>query len=793
MGCCSGCASASSARCPDSVEITKSGTTLLQSLASDSINLLDEHGSAKVRTSSNVNHLLKALDVEPILIKFKPSQGKRLHVSSLVPSHVFLNCIESNGRFDPDTARSPLLYSNEMRAMLSGSGTGDNSILCLTYLAGSINRIISKLQRERILSAIKLTERIERDPSSIHESLQKQIASTDVQFKRTLETTRLFNVRGGSERSSKLIQDGIDQFKSVSSELQAQREQVVTACASLTSRSAEDTSVKSPFQSWCARYHLVSAGQTGYNTLIERLICWVALAICTIPHIGCPEEMANHRITQAGCVLVMAFKEHLSRERTFLAAKSRSLMLEGGNAEKVFAILDGTRTTILNAMMELVSSSPPEGFKGVSPPKGYVAAMDIDLSMDTIPTSEKNPPIVDMLQKLKDLQAVLRGEENNLPPTDAQCPHSPHPSLSQLEPSTVYMAWFESTQHFRDLIEMSLSGLMRHFALSVPADTACFPVDLDSTVPMATHHASPKIGDLQGVGSCAPFVTADLCDLSNGRVGEVLEGLRQKRYTRVVALVGAGISVAAGVPDFRSPGGLYDQMRSQGFEHPMQVFTAEFLRQNPWQFYKMFSQIRTEHLSPTRVHSFIRSLDDQGCLLRCYTQNIDGLERKVGLPAERIVEAHGTMCEARCSECGTASTPEALWAEWEREQLPRCASPGCTGLVRPGVVFFGESLNEKFRTMSADDLSNADLVIIMGTSLSVEPFASLVQKTPRAVPRLLINRHVPYVMQRRPWELLTPSAFSNWRPLRKDASILGECDDIILQVARVLGWEPFHV
>jgi len=194
-------------------------------------------------------------------------------------------------------------------------------------------------------------------------------------------------------------------------------------------------------------------------------------------------------------------------------------------------------------------------------------------------------------------------------------------------------------------------------------------------------------------------------------------------------------------------------------------------------------------LSPTRVHEFMRLLDDHVCLLRCYTQNIDGLERKVGLPMERIVEAHGTMCEARCLECRTASTPEALWAEWEGGQLPRCTSQGCTGLLRPNVVFFGEQLDPRFVTMSADDLNNADLVLIMGTSLSVEPFASLVQKVPHAVPRLLLNRHVPYVMQRRPWELLTPSALSKRRPLRKDASILGECDDSALQVMRALGWE----
>jgi len=354
------------------------------------------------------------------------------------------------------------------------------------------------------------------------------------------------------------------------------------------------------------------------------------------------------------------------------------------------------------------------------------------------------------------------------------------------------MAWFQSTQNFFDLIEISLSGLMRHFALSIPADTACFPVELEQAVPAGSmgRQTSPQIGSRDSPSKLKSGVThLDLCDLSEGLLGEIMEGLRQKRYTRVVALVGAGISVAAGVPDFRSPGGLYDQLRSQGVEQPMQVFTEDFLREDPEKFYQIFEQIRTEHLSPTRAHKFLRVLDDQGCLLRCYTQNIDGLERKVGLPVERVIEAHGTMCDARCLECGTASTPEELWAEWESKRLPRCTSPGCSGLLRPGVVFFGEQLNPRFATMSSDDLSNADLVLIMGTSLSVEPFASLVQRTPRAVPRLLINRHIPYVMQRRPWELLTPSVVSKWRPLRKDASILGDCDDIIVQMTSQLEWQ----
>lgn len=681
----------------------------------------------------------------------------------------------------------------EMRAMLSGSGDGDNSILCLTYLAGSINRIVAKLQRERILSAIKLTEKIERDPSNIDNFLQKSIASTDMQLKRTQETIKLLKVsKSCSERSKKLMQDGIDQFQFVCSKVGPQREQVVKGCASLQSCNSEQITVRSPLQSWCARYHLIGAGQTGYTTLIERLISWVSLAVCVIPHMGAAEELNNHRITQAGCVLVMSFKEQLSRERSFLASKSRSLMLNGGGAEKVFMILDNTRTSIIDAMKCLVSGprtnsspSPPTIGDNESPKvlASMEKAMGIDFSLKSSTSkNEADPPLVDMLSKFDILQEVLRDEEKNLPETD----HTPPKMLANQKPSTAYIDWFQSTQNFFDLIEISVSGLMRHFALSVPADTACFPVEIEQAVPSGPkRQLSPLMGDLKSVGS---LNTAELCDLSEGLVGEIMEGLCQKRYTKVVALVGAGISVAAGVPDFRSPGGLYDQMHQQGYEHPMSVFTGDFLREHPEDFYKIFAQIRTEHLSPTRAHEFLRLLEDAGCLLRCYTQNIDGLERKVGLPPERVIEAHGTMCDAHCLECAAPSTPAALWAEWENKKLPRCTMKDCNGFLRPAVVFFGERLNPRFASMSSDDLNNADLVLIMGTSLSVEPFASLVQRTPRATPRLLINRHVPYVMQRKPWELLTPTLLSKVRALRKDACILGECDDAIVQITSQLDW-----
>jgi NAD-dependent deacetylase sirtuin 2 len=271
---------------------------------------------------------------------------------------------------------------------------------------------------------------------------------------------------------------------------------------------------------------------------------------------------------------------------------------------------------------------------------------------------------------------------------------------------------------------------------------------------------------------------------------EVIQGLRDGKFQKVVALVGAGISVSAGLPDFRSAGGLYDQMKQQGFKTPMSVFTADFLREDPKAFYRIFQQLRTDHVNPTISHYFLHALQERGHLLRCYSQNIDDLETKAGLSKHKLVQAHGTMSEARCLECGKDSAAEELWKCWDggKGDLPRCASPACGGLVRPSVTFFGEQLPERFRDHAVKDVEEADLLLIMGTSLSVEPVASLISKAKKACPRLLVNRHVPSSMQHRPWELFMPKRLAQMSA-RPDAHLLGECDDVVKKLIGWLEWD----
>eukprot|EP01104_Vermistella_antarctica_P016899 TRINITY_DN5867_c0_g1_i3.p1 TRINITY_DN5867_c0_g1~~TRINITY_DN5867_c0_g1_i3.p1 ORF type:complete len:455 (+),score=74.42 TRINITY_DN5867_c0_g1_i3:61-1425(+) len=127
----------------------------------------------------------------------------------------------------------------------------------------------------------------------------------------------------------------------------------------------------------------------------------------------------------------------------------------------------------------------------------------------------------------------------------------------------------------------------------------------------------------------------------------------QKRECRnIIVMSGAGISVAAGIPDFRSPGtGLYDNLQKFNLPFPEAVFEMGFFQHNPTPFYQLAKELYPDNFVPTPAHYFQTLLKDKGLLLRSFTQNIDTLERAAGLPGEYIVEAHGSFASAHCITC----------------------------------------------------------------------------------------------------------------------------------------------
>lgn len=209
---------------------------------------------------------------------------------------------------------------------------------------------------------------------------------------------------------------------------------------------------------------------------------------------------------------------------------------------------------------------------------------------------------------------------------------------------------------------------------------------------------------------------------------------------KIVVMVGAGVSVSAGIPDFRTPGtGLYDNLQKYNLPNPQAIFEIGYFQQRPEAFYQLAKEMWPGQFLPTPAHFFIRLLHEKGLLQRCFTQNIDSLEGQAGIPLDKIVAAHGNFDSATCVATGEKVPIEELQAavmgnSWQalREKYG--------GLVKPDIVFFGESLPKRFGELGKTDFPVADLLIVMGTSLKVQPFASLIYGVGKLVPRLLINR-----------------------------------------------------
>lgn len=257
----------------------------------------------------------------------------------------------------------------------------------------------------------------------------------------------------------------------------------------------------------------------------------------------------------------------------------------------------------------------------------------------------------------------------------------------------------------------------------------------------------------------------------SGRTLEALaEYMKSGKVSKIVVMTGAGISTSAGIPDFRSPEtGLYANLARLNLPYAEAVFDIGFFRENPEPFYTLAHDLYPGKFRPTITHSFIRLLQDKGLLLKLFTQNIDCLEREAGVTDDKIVEAHGSFARQSCIECKRPYPEADIKEHIEKREIPRCHH--CKGLVKPEIVFFGEQLPAAFfesRTLPMQ----ADLCIVMGTSLTVQPFASLPGMTKEKTPRVHINK-----------ERVGGLGSSS-----DDVLILGDCDEGVRKLAGACGW-----
>ncbi len=189
---------------------------------------------------------------------------------------------------------------------------------------------------------------------------------------------------------------------------------------------------------------------------------------------------------------------------------------------------------------------------------------------------------------------------------------------------------------------------------------------------------------------------------------------------KIVFFGGAGVSTESGIPDFRSSEGLY--MQDSGTQvSAEEMISHTFYKRYPKEFFKYyFENLVFEEAEPNEAHVFLKDLEDEGKDVSIVTQNIDGLHQKAG--STTVHELHGSTLRNYCTQCGNRYEISEL--ELDEEGIPRCPNDGA--IVRPDIVLYEEGLDQSVIQAAIQDISEADMLMIAGTSLVVYPAAGLI-------------------------------------------------------------------
>lgn len=206
------------------------------------------------------------------------------------------------------------------------------------------------------------------------------------------------------------------------------------------------------------------------------------------------------------------------------------------------------------------------------------------------------------------------------------------------------------------------------------------------------------------------------------------------KSNNIVFFGGAGVSTESGIPDFRSKDGLYNQQYDYP---PEEILSHTFFVHNTEEFYKFYkNKMNCLKYEPNITHIKLAKLEKEGKLKAVVTQNIDGLHQKAG--SKKVYELHGSVLRNYCMNCGKFHDAEFVF---NSDSIPRCS---CGGIIKPDVVLYEEGLNDDIISDSIYAIQNADLLIVAGTSLTVQPAASLINYF-KGQNLVLINRDTtPY-------------------------------------------------
>jgi NAD-dependent deacetylase len=193
-----------------------------------------------------------------------------------------------------------------------------------------------------------------------------------------------------------------------------------------------------------------------------------------------------------------------------------------------------------------------------------------------------------------------------------------------------------------------------------------------------------------------------------------------KKSRKILVFTGAGISTGSGIPDYRGPSGIW-KTKEPVYYHDF--MSSEAARIEYWN-QKLEGWETFKNARPNRVHEAIAKLEKAGKILLVITQNVDGLHKMAGTSAEKLVELHGTNRAVECQSCHKMSDPEAHFAHFGKTgKAPACEA--CGGYLKPATISFGQNLRERDLSRSIEATKQCDLVVALGSSLSVNPAASI--------------------------------------------------------------------
>lgn len=204
---------------------------------------------------------------------------------------------------------------------------------------------------------------------------------------------------------------------------------------------------------------------------------------------------------------------------------------------------------------------------------------------------------------------------------------------------------------------------------------------------------------------------------------------------RILVFTGAGMSTGSGIRDFRGPDGIWKQRRPVMIDAFLSSHEA---RMEYWDYkYEGYESFRMAQ--PNAAHLALAELELQGRLQGIVTQNVDGLHSLAGNTDAKLIELHGTNRKITCMTCHKMSSPSLAFAQWQQNQTPPICKE-CGGWLKPATISFGQALVEEDLQRAFEWAKGCDFVMSLGSTLSVQPAASVPTNAPPGVPYLVVNQ-----------------------------------------------------